>query len=110
MAYDVFKFVFVIKEFWNKVPAFLKNKYAITGILFGLWMLFFDQHDIVSQLQLQSELRQYEEDKEYYRKRITETEKDLNELLTNEDNLEKFAREKYLMKKDNEEVFVIVKD
>jgi len=88
----------------------LKNKYAITGILFGLWMLFFDQHDIVSQLQLQSELRQYEEDKEYYRKRITETEKDLNELLTNEDNLEKFAREKYLMKKDNEEVFVIVKD
>lgn len=88
----------------------MKNKYAITGILFGLWMLFFDQHDIVSQLQLQSELRQYEEDKEYYRKRITETEKDLNELLTNEDNLEKFAREKYLMKKDNEEVFVIVKD
>ena len=73
-------------------------------------MLFFDQHDIVSQLQLQSELRQYEEDKEYYRKRITETEKDLNELLANEDNLEKFARDKYLMKKDNEEVFVIVKD
>jgi len=73
-------------------------------------MLFFDQHDVISQLQLQNELHQYEEDKEYYQERITETEQDLNELLTNEDNLEKFAREKYLMKKDNEEVFVIVED
>lgn len=73
-------------------------------------MLFFDQHDFISQLQLQSELKQYQEDKEYYRKRITETEQDLNELLTNEDNLEKFAREKYLMKKDNEDVFVIVEE
>ena len=71
-------------------------------------MLFFDQHDFISQLQLQSELKQYQEDKEYYRKRITETEQDLNELLTNEDNLEKFAREKYLMKKPNEDIFVIV--
>ena len=73
-------------------------------------MLFFEQHDFISQLQLQSELKQYQEDKEYYRKRITETEQDLNELLTNEDNLEKFAREKYLMKKDNEDVFVIVEE
>ena len=73
-------------------------------------MLFFDQHDFISQLQLQSELKQYQEDKEYYRKRITETEQDLNELLTNEDNLEKFAREKYLMKKDNEDVFVIFEE
>jgi cell division protein DivIC len=100
----------MIKLYWDKVPSFLKNKYAITGILFAFWMLFFDQHDIVSQLQLQGELHQYEEDKEYFRKRITETEQDLNELLTNEDNLEKFAREKYLMKKDNEDVFVIVED
>ena len=73
-------------------------------------MLFFDQHDFISQLQLQSELKQYQEDKEYYRKRITETEQGLNELLTNEDNLEKFAREKYLMKKDNEDVFVIFEE
>lgn len=100
----------MIKEYWGKVPSFLKNKYALTSILFAFWMLFFDQHDFISQLQLQSELKQYQEDKEYYRKRITETEQDLNELLTNEDNLEKFAREKYLMKKDNEDVFVIVEE
>ena len=100
----------MIKEYWGKVPSFLKNKYALTSILFSFWMLFFDQHDFISQLQLQSELKQYQEDKEYYRKRITETEQDLNELLTNEDNLEKFAREKYLMKKDNEDVFVIVEE
>ena len=98
----------MLKKYWDKVPAFIKNKYAITGFLFAFWMLFFDQHDLISQLQLQQELHQYKEDKEYYKKQITQTEQDLNELLTNEENLEKFAREKYLMKKDNEEVFVIV--
>ena len=98
----------MLKVFIDKIPPFLKNRYAITGILFSIWMLFFDQHDLISQIQLQRELNQYEEDKEYYREQIKKTEQDLNELLTNEDNLEKFAREKYLMKKDNEEVFVIV--
>ncbi|MBL4623643.1 MAG: septum formation initiator [Flavobacteriales bacterium] len=100
----------MLKKYWDNVPSFLKNKYAITVIVFAFWMLFFDQHDFISQLHLQSELNQYEEDKEYYLKQIAKTEQDLNELLTNEENLEKFAREKYLMKKDNEEVFVIVEE
>lgn len=100
----------MVKDLLNKIPPFLKNRYAVTGILFSLWMLFFDQHDLISQIQLQRELNQYEEDKQYYREQIQKTEQDLNELLTNEDNLEKFAREKYLMKKDNEEVFVIVNE
>ncbi|MDA9563440.1 septum formation initiator family protein [Flavobacteriales bacterium] len=100
----------MLKTLLNKIPPFLKNRYAVTGILFSLWMLFFDQHDLISQIQLQRELNQYEQDKQYYREQIEKTEQDLNELLTNEDNLEKFAREKYLMKKDNEEVFVIVNE
>lgn len=100
----------MLKAYWDKVPTFLKNKYAITAIVFAVWMIFFDQHDLISQFQLQGELNQYEEDKEYYRQEIEKTENDLNELLTNEENLEKFAREKYLMKKENEEVFVIVEE
>ncbi|MBL4653950.1 MAG: septum formation initiator family protein [Flavobacteriales bacterium] len=98
----------MLKRYWDNTPSYLKNKYVLTIIVFSFWMLFFDQHNLISQLQLQSELSQYETDKEYYQDKITRTEQDLNNLLTNEDNLEKFAREKYLMKKDNEDVFVIV--
>ncbi len=71
-------------------------------------MLFFDRHDLVSQLQLKRELVSLEENKKYYKKQIDQTTADLNDLLTNDKNLEKFAREKYLMKKPNEDVFVIV--
>ena len=98
----------MIKNTWNKIPSCLKNRYALTGLIFAVWMLFFDQNDFISQIKLQRELNQFEEDKSYYIEEIKKTETDLDELLTNEEKLEKFAREKYLMKKNNEEVFVIV--
>lgn len=71
-------------------------------------MLFFDQNDIISLIQIKGELSELEVNKEYYKKQIKETEKDLTDLLTNNDNLERYAREKYLMKKNNEDIFVIV--
>lgn len=100
----------MIKNLWNKTPRYLKSKYFLTGFAFVFWMLFFDENNFISQMRLQSELNQYEEDKDYYKEEIRKTKSDLNELLTNEKNLEKFAREKYLMKKTNEDVFVIVND
>ena len=51
-----------------------------------------------------------EQERQYYEDQIKENEKELQELLTNKETLEKFAREKYLMKKDNEEIFVILKE
>jgi cell division protein FtsB len=71
-------------------------------------MGFFDQNDFISLYQIKKELRELETNKTYYRHQIKETEKDLTDLLTNDDNLERYAREKYLMKKDNEDIFVIV--
>lgn len=73
-------------------------------------MLFFDRHDLISQMQLKQELGKLEENKEYYKLQIDQTSEDLNDLLTNDNNLEKFAREKYLMKKPNEDIFVIAED
>ena len=99
-----------MKKIWNKIPPFLRNKYAITGIVFGIWMLFFDENDFISQIQLQRELHQLEEDKAFYKEEITKTQADLDELLTNDNNLEKFAREKYLMKKENEVIYVLVEE
>ena len=64
--------------------------------------------DMFSQLDLKQKLRELESEKAYYVKEIGQNKKDLYELRTNPDNLEKFVREKYLMKKDNEDIFVIV--
>lgn len=88
----------------------LKNKYILTTLLFCLWVLFFDQNNLVERFQNRREKRQLENDREYYIKKTAEDQERLEELKTNDDNLEKFAREQYLMKKENEEVFVIVEE
>jgi len=71
-------------------------------------MLFFDRNDLISQYEYRSEVNKLEEEKEFYIKETAQVKKDLEELTTNKERLEKFAREKYLMKKENEDVFVII--
>lgn len=92
----------------GKIPSILKNKYLITSILFLSWMLFFDNNDFISQVQLRMKLSEYRNKKEYYEQKISEVKKEKQELLTNSQSLEKFAREQYMMKKDDEDLFVIV--
>lgn len=96
--------------FYQRIPPLLRNKYVLTTLGFIIWLLFFDRHDIISQFKLRKELHKLEEEKAYYVKEIEKDSKNLNELLTNPKTLEKFAREKYLMKKDNEDIFVIVNE
>lgn len=71
-------------------------------------MLFFDSNDIYSQYQLSAKLSELENEKTYYLEKIEEVRVDREALLNNEELLERFAREKYYLKKDNEEVFVVV--
>ncbi len=92
----------------KKILPWLKNKYVYTSLAFILWMLFFDRNDVVSQFELRSNLNQLKEDKAYYIEEIKKDREDMKQLLTNPKNLEKFAREKYLMKKDNEDIFLII--
>lgn len=73
-------------------------------------MLFFDQHDIISQIKQRADLQKLQDDKQYYSDEVANTKSDLDELLADPEKLEKFAREKYLMKRDDEDVFVIVKE
>ncbi|MBA7513551.1 hypothetical protein ES705_05567 [subsurface metagenome] len=88
----------------------LKNKFVLVAIVFIIWICFLDENNLLERVQNIRELKQLEVDKEYYIKKITEDTQRLNELRTDNDNLEKFAREQYLMKKDNEDVFVIVEE
>ena len=72
-------------------------------------MLVFDRNDLISQYQHYNDLKLLEDQKAYYIKDIDRMEKDFINLTTDQNHLEKFGREKYLMKKDNEDVYVIVK-
>jgi len=73
-------------------------------------MLFFDKNDMLSQYEYRSEVNKLQEEKDFYEKETDQVKKDLTELSTNLKSAEKFAREKYFMKKDNEDVFVIIKE
>ena len=75
-----------------------------------MWMLFFDKNDLLSQYESHQQLSILKQEKAFYTKQTEKVNKDLSELTSNPQQLEKFAREKYLMKKDNEDVYVIVKE
>jgi cell division protein DivIC len=92
----------------NKVPPFFRNKYILTIIIFFLWLLLFDANSLLDKFRAMKDLRQLEKDKEYYINRIEDDKRKLNELKTDNDNLEKFAREQYRMKRPDEDLYIIV--
>jgi cell division protein FtsB len=91
----------------NHIPAWLKNKYFISFAVFAAILLFFDKNDLFTQFTRHRELRELQQSKHYYTIRIAVESKELEQLKTNPATLEKYAREKYLMKRDNEDLFVI---
>jgi cell division protein FtsB len=93
----------------NRLLELIRNKYILAVVAFAVWMLFFDKNDFIAQYEYRSAVDKLQEEKDFYVKEISQVKKDLNELNTNLSTAEKFAREKYFMKKDNEDVFVIVK-
>lgn len=93
----------------KKIFHIVKNKYVIITIAFFVWILVFDKNNIISQSDLAGKLKKLKEDKNYYINEIREDSIETQELLTNPENLEKFARERYLMKRDSEDIFLIVR-
>jgi cell division protein DivIC len=95
-------------KFLANIPSWLKNKYLLTAAGFTVWILFFDSRDfITSHFRERQELRKLEQSKSYYQKQIMATRQELDQLRSNPALLEKYAREKYLMKKDNEDLFLV---
>lgn len=94
----------------QRVLHLAKNKFLIASIAFIVWMLFFDRNDLTSQLHYKKQRTNLEKQKDFYNREIAEIEKNLEELSSDPIKLEKFAREKYLMKKENEDLFIIVEE
>jgi cell division protein DivIC len=90
-----------------QIARIFRNKYLLTITAFVIWMLFFDRNDLFTQLQWRRELAEMKQNKEYFAQKITEDRKFSNDLRFNASAIEKYAREKYLMKKDNEDLFIV---
>lgn len=95
-------------KFIEKIPPFLKNKYLLTIIIFVLWIVLLDSNNLISQYKEMKNLKKLRSEKEYYIRRIEEDKRKLIELKTDNQNLEKFAREQYRMKKNDEDLFIIL--
>lgn len=94
----------------NKILKIFKNKYFLALVFFLFWLSFFDRNNLLDRVVNINKLKKLEQDKEYFLEQKRADSIRVNELNTNNDNLEKFAREQYLMKKDNEDIFIIVEE
>jgi cell division protein DivIC len=103
----------------NEVPAqssfkkglsrfsWMKNKYLIAGAFFLVWMFFFDPRDIGTVISKKSKYNELQESEQHLADKIKETRQELSQLKNSAQTIEKYAREKYLMKKDNEDLFLV---
>jgi len=92
----------------DKIPSFLRNKYFLTLTIFIVWIILLDTNNLMERYRQISELRKLRLEKEYYEKKIEEDKRKLNELKTDNHNLEKFAREQYKMKRKDEDLYIIL--
>ena len=87
----------------------IKYKYLLVTVLMLIWVGVFDRYSIVTRIHDEVELHQLKQQQDYYTKMIGQVKKNRDELVSNQKTLEKFARERYFMKKDNEDVFIVEK-
>lgn len=92
----------------KRIPQPLKSKYAIAALGLLLWISFFSNNDLISQLSSRLKLQDLKQEQQYYREQIKETNEAIIQLTTNMESLEKFAREHHHMKKENEDLYLVI--
>ncbi|HVE62112.1 MAG TPA: septum formation initiator family protein [Chitinophagaceae bacterium] len=94
-------------KFFSNIPPFLLNKFFLAAIAFSVWMLFFDRNDFFVQSERKKELKELKASIAYFSEQIEEERKFSDALKNNPAAIEKFAREKYLMKREDEDLYLI---
>ncbi len=97
-----------VKQYLDKLPKPLRNKYIIVLIVFGLWLAFFDKHSLFKQYKLQATLSELKTKQVFFKSEIHKDSIKAMELSSDDRNLEKFAREEHLMKRDDEDIYIFV--
>ncbi len=86
----------------------LINKFFLTTVAFIVWMIFFDSNNLIRRNQLQEKLDVLNLEKQFYLQEIRKDSMLTHQIMTDSTQLEKFARERYLMKKENEDLFLVI--
>lgn len=94
----------------GKYLKYTKNFYFVFTLFFVIWMVFIDSNDILTQYKLSSKLKELEKQKEFYLEKKDKIKADREELMSNNELLEKFARERYLMKRKTEDLYVVIEE
>lgn len=89
---------------WYKI--FL-NKYLIVGVFFLVWMVFFDQNSYFIHKELDNEIKKLNRDKNYYQEKLVKETIQINRMRRDSNEIERIAREKHYLKKENEDVFIV---
>ncbi|MCU0363421.1 MAG: hypothetical protein MUD02_02595 [Bacteroidales bacterium] len=95
-------------KYIDKIPPAFRNRYLLTVLIFLLWIVLLDSNNLVARFKDMKELKKLKSDRDYYIKKIEADRQKLHELGTDDQNLEKFAREQYRMKKADEDLFIIL--
>ncbi|MBN2742316.1 cell division protein FtsB [Breznakibacter xylanolyticus] len=95
------------KRIWPVVKPLFRNKYFVTALVFLIWIGVFDQSNLWERFRMSRQIRFLEQQKKHYQDEIDQNNRKYEELRSNSENLEKFAREEYLMKRKNEVIFVV---
>jgi cell division protein DivIC len=95
-------------ETFKKILKIFINKYFLITVAFIVWMVFFDSNNVFTRAKLRDKLDDLQEEKHFYLDEIRQDSTLTHKLLTDSTELERFAREKYLMKKDNEDLYLVV--
>lgn len=97
-----------LKGKWDKLPVWLRNPYVLTVMIFFIWMTLFDSNSVIRQVKLQLKLANLEEQKVFLDKETARDIKFNSDVMGDKNELERFAREKYFMKRDCEDLYIIV--
>jgi cell division protein FtsB len=92
----------------SRINRIIRNKYLIAALIFLVWLFVFDRNSLIDRIKYTHSLKEMQAEKQYYLESIEENSRRLEELKTDRENLEKFAREQYFMKRENEDVYVII--
>jgi cell division protein FtsB len=98
-----------MKKLIATLPAWIKNKYLLAGALFLSWMFFFSDKDILSVLEKRKKLNELINSEIRLSENINSAKLEQRQLQTDVETIEQYARERYLMKKENEDLFVVKK-
>ena len=85
---------------------YLRNKFIFTGLLFVIWVGFIDDNNLITQVKARMRLAEVERERQFYLRETEQSLEDLKLLQNNRELLERFARERYLMKRENEDIFI----